>query len=58
MVYFMDLPIIRKIIANKNTIYTIVLHRRAANAINNSTASGPEAVKFEPNVCVVKSKAL
>ena len=53
----MDLPFIRKNIANKNTISTNKLHGRAAYIIK-STASGAEAVKFEPNVCVVKSKAL
>ena len=62
----MDLPIaiIRRTKGNKSIVIkkivmnTILLHEKAANIIN-STASGPRvAVKLEPNVCVVKSKAL
>ena len=49
---------LQKKIGSKNTtINTILLQGRAADIIN-PTASGPEVVKLEPNVCVVKSKAL
>ena len=37
---------------------TITLQERAANVINSTTLGPRVAVELEPNVCVVKSKAL
>jgi len=40
------------------TTATILDQERAANIINSTTLDPGVAVELEPNVCVVKSKAL
>ena len=37
---------------------TITVQERAANVINSATPGPRVVVELEPNVCVVKSKAL